>query len=92
MCPVDLIDSYLIHRKSLGHNSDRDLLFPQVDDRYQGIRPSFFYTIQIPKVSITLDIYRNRLKRHLNCETFKAMGIYPEDFLPILLGWKGQVR
>ena len=27
MCPVDLIDSYLVHRKNLGHNSDHDYLF-----------------------------------------------------------------
>ena len=56
MCPVDLIDSYLVHRKSLGHNSDRDHLFPQVDDKYQGISSSYYFTIQIPKVSITFDI------------------------------------
>ena len=30
ICPVDLIDSYLVHRNNLGHNSDHDYIFPQV--------------------------------------------------------------
>ena len=35
MCPVDLIDTYLVHRKNLGHNSDHDHLFPQVGAKFQ---------------------------------------------------------
>ena len=80
MCPVYLIDSYLVHRKNLGHNLDRDYLFPQVGAKFERVFPTYYVTIQIPKVTITYDNYRRHLKGHLNCETFKAMGVYPEDY------------
>ena len=35
MCSVDFIDSYLVHCKNLGHNSDRDYLFPQVCAKFE---------------------------------------------------------
>ena len=31
-------------------------------------------------VSITYDIYRKRLKRHLDWETLKELGVYPADY------------
>ena len=34
MCPVDLIDSYMVHHKNLGHNLDHDHLFPQVGAKF----------------------------------------------------------
>ena len=35
MCPVTLLDSYLVHHKNLGHSGDHDLLFPQVVVKYE---------------------------------------------------------
>ena len=80
MCPVDLIDSYLVHRNNLGHNSDHDYIFPQVGAKFEQVRPTYYVTIQIPKVPITYDNYRKHLKRHLDCETLKEMGAYPQDY------------
>ena len=35
MCPVTLLDSYLVHCKNLGHSGDHDLLSPQVGVKYE---------------------------------------------------------
>ena len=35
MCPVALIDSYLVHCNNLGHNSDHDYIFPQVGTKFE---------------------------------------------------------
>ena len=80
MCPVDLIDSYLVHCKNLGHNADHNLIFPQVGVKFERVKPTYFVTIQTPMVPITYDNYRNHLKRHLDCETLRDRGVFPSDY------------
>ena len=80
MCPVTLLDSYLVHRKNLNHSGDHDLLFPQVGVKYEPVKPTYFDAIQTPMVPITYDNYRNRLKKHLDCETLRELGVFPLDY------------
>ena len=79
-CPVSLLDTYLAHHNSLGHNGENDLIFPQVGAKWERVRPSYFVTIRIPIVSISYDIYRKQLKQHLDCEALKELGVYPADY------------
>ena len=80
MCRVASIDSYLTHRNKLGHNSDNDYIFPQVGAKFARVLPTHDIEIQIPMVSITYNNYRKHLKKHLDCETLKDMGVFLEDF------------
>ena len=80
MCLVALLDSYLVHRKNLGHSGDHDLIFPEVSVKYERVKPTYFVTIQTPMVPISYDNYRNHLKRHLDCETLRDMGVFPLDY------------
>ena len=70
----------MVHRKNLGHSVDHDLLFPQVGVKYEQVKPTYFVTIQTPMVPITYDNYRNCLKRHLDCETLRELGVFPSDY------------
>ena len=47
MCPVALIDSYLVHRNNLGHNSDHNYIFPQIGAKFEWVSPTYYVTIQI---------------------------------------------
>ena len=59
---------------------DHDYIFPHVGAKFEQVKPTYYIAIQIPKVPITYDNYRKHLKRHLDCETLKDMGAYPEDY------------
>ena len=80
MCPVALIELYLTLCYKLGHNSDNYYIFPQVGTKFQRVLPTHNVVIQIPMVAITYDNYRKHLKKHLDCETLKEMGVFPEDY------------
>ena len=80
MCPVALLDTYLIHCNNFGHNSDNDYIFPNVGAKFARVLPTHDFTIQIPKILITYDDYRKSLKKHLDCKTLKEIGVSPEDY------------
>ena len=61
ICPVSLLDTYLAHRNSLGHNGENDLIFRQVGAKWERVKPSYFVTIRLPMVTISYDIYRKQL-------------------------------
>ena len=44
-CPVYLIQKYLDHRASLGHNGKNDYIFPLVGAKWQRVKPSYFVDI-----------------------------------------------
>ena len=56
-CPVSLLNKYLAHRNSLGHNDENDLIFPQVGAKWERVKPSYFVNIRVPMEPITYDIY-----------------------------------
>ena len=45
MCPVDLIDSYLVYHNNLGHNLDHNYIFPQVGAKLERVKPTYYVTI-----------------------------------------------
>ena len=80
ICPVSLLDSYLVHRNSLGQNGENDLIFPQVGVKYERVKPTYFVTIRSPMIPMTYDIYRKCLKGHLDCEALRELGVFPADY------------
>ena len=80
MCPVALLESYLIHHNNLGHNSDNDYIFPNVGAKFAKVLLTHEVTIQLPMTPITYDSYRKRLKQYLDCKTLREMGVSPEDY------------
>ena len=79
-CPVYLLDKYLAHRNSLGHNGENDLIFPLVGNKWQRVKPSYFVDIQLPMEPISYDVYRKHLKKHLDGEALQELGVYPVDY------------
>ena len=79
-CPVYLINKYLAHRSSLGHNGENDLIFPLVGAKWQRVRPSYFVDIWIPIEPMNYDVYRKHLKRHLDGKALRDLGVYPVDY------------
>ena len=79
-CPVYLLQKYLAHRASLGHNGENDLIFPLVGAKWQRARPSYFVDIRLPIEPIGYDIYRKHLKRHLDGKALRELGVYPVDY------------
>ena len=80
ICPVSLLDSYLVHHNSWGQNEANVLLFPQVGAKYERVKPTYLITICSPMEPITYDNYRKDLKRHLDCETLRELGVFPADY------------
>ena len=80
ICPVSLLDSYLVHHNSLGQNEANDLIFPQVGAKFERVKPTYFVTIRSPMEPITYDNYRKCLKGHLDCETLRELGVFPADY------------
>ena len=76
ICPVSLLDSYLAHRNSLDQNGENDLIFPQVGAKFERVKPKYFVTICSPMIPMTYDIYRKRLKGHLDCEALRELGVF----------------
>ena len=64
----------------MGHNLDHDYIFPQVGAKFERVLPTYYVTIQIPKVPITYNNYRKHLQMHLDCGTLREMEAYPEDY------------
>ena len=85
-CPVYLIQKYLDHRASLGHNGENDYIFPMVGAKWQRTRPSYFVDIRLPIKPIGYDVYRKNLKRHLDGKALRDLGVYPVDYSTIPSG------
>ena len=79
-CPVYLIQKYLDHRASLGHNGENDYVFPMVGAKWQRIIPSYFVNIRVPLEPMSYDVYRKLLKRHLDGKALRELGVYPVDY------------
>ncbi len=79
-CPVYLLNKYLAHRSSLGHNGEKDLIFPLVGAKWQRVRPSYFVDIRLPMEPMSYDVYRKHLKRHLDGEALRELVVYPVDY------------
>ena len=63
----------------LGQTSNSDYLFPSVGGKFAQVLQSPLIQIQIPPAPISYDNFRNRLKKHLDSEELKDMGIHLED-------------
>ena len=79
-CPVYLLDKYLAHRISLGHNVENDLIFPLVGTKWQRVKPSYFVDIRLPMEPISYKVYRKHLKKHLDGKALQELGVYPVDY------------
>ena len=79
-CPVYLIQKYLDHRVSLGHNGENDFIFPMVGTKWQRTRPSYFVHIRVPLEPMSYNTYRQNLKRHLDGKALRELGVYPVDY------------
>merc|ERR1711867_7831 len=79
-CPVYLLNKYLAHHTSLGHNGENDLIFPLVGTKWQRVKPSYFVNIRLPIEPMSYDVYRKHLKRHLDGKALRELGVYPVDY------------
>ena len=79
-CPVYLIQKYLDHRVSLGHNGPNDYVFPLVGAKWQRVKPSYFVDIRVPLEKMSYDVYRSLLKRHLDAKALRELGVSPGDY------------
>ena len=79
-CPVYLIQKYLAHRVSLGHNGPNDFIFPLVGAKWQRVNPTYFVEIRVPVESMSYDVYRGLLKKHLDTKAMKDLGLSPGDY------------
>ena len=79
-CPVALLDDYLGFRYSLGQDSGNDYIFPVVGGKWARLKPSDPIKIRLPMEALSYNVYRKHLKRHLNCEALKEMGVFPADY------------
>ena len=79
-CPVAILDAYLAARLKLVPASADDLLFPNLDSKFDLFTGKQVLSIKKPLEPMSYDNYRQRLKRHLDSEEFKAMGVLPEDY------------
>merc|ERR1712121_143975 len=74
-CPVYLIQKYLDHRVSLGHNGPNDFVFPLVGAKWQRVKPTYFVEIRVPVENMTYDTYRGLLKKHLDIKALRDLGV-----------------
>ena len=83
-CPVFLIQTYLAHRVSLGHDGPNDFVFPVIGAKYQRVKPTYFVDIRVPVENMTYDTYRCMLKKHLDIKALRDLGVgcFPGDPLP----------
>ena len=81
-CPVYLIQKYLAHRVSLGHDGPNDFVFPLVGAKWQRVKPTYFVDIRVPVESMTYDVYRGLLKKHLDTKALRELGVgcFPGDY------------
>merc|ERR1711867_168968 len=79
-CPVYLIQKYLAHRVSLGHNGPNDFIFPLVGAKWQRVRPTYFVDIRVPVESMSSDVYRGLLKKHLDTKAMRDLGLSLGDY------------
>ena len=79
-CPVAILDSYLAARRKLVPASEDDLVFPTLDSKFDIFTGKQVLSIKKPLEPMTYDNYRQRLKRHMDTEECKAMGVLPEDY------------
>ena len=79
-CPVYLIQKYLAHRVSLGHSGPNDFIFPLVGAKWQRVNPTYFVEIRVPVESMSYDVYRGLLKKHLDTKAMKDLGLSPGDY------------
>ena len=87
-CPVYLIQKYLAHRVSLGHDGPNDFVFPLVGAKWQRVKPSYFVDIRVPLERMSYDVYRSLLKRHLDAKALRELGVSPGDYFTHSF-WKG---
>ena len=80
ICRVKLIDCYLSLHHKLGHNSDNDYLFSNIKARFKKSLNTHDIVIQVPTESMTYNNYRSGLKKHLDDETLKDMGVSVSDY------------
>ena len=80
MCPVALLDIYLLNHNNFGYNSDDSYIFPNVGAKFAKVLPTHVVQIQLPITPISYDNYRKRMKNHLDCEKLREMGVTPEDY------------
>ena len=66
ICPVKLIDCYLSLFHKLGHNSDKDYLFPNVKANFKKSLNTHYIVIPVPIESMTYNNYRDGIKKHLD--------------------------
>merc|ERR1712082_49651 len=91
-CPVFLIQTYLAHRVSLGHDGPNEFVFPLVGAKWQRVKPTYFVDIRVPVERMSYDIYRGLLKKHLDTKALRELGVgcFPGDSLPPSL-WKEDI-
>ena len=80
MHPVGLIVCYLALCNKLGNNLDNDYLFPNACAKFEKNLPTHAVAIQISQTPITYNNYRSRLKKHMDDETLKDMGVSAVDY------------
>ena len=80
MCPVGLIVCYLSLCHTLDHKSDKDYVFPNVCAKFGKVLPTQKVIIQIFQTPMTYNNYKNRLKKYLDDETLKDMGVSAVDY------------
>merc|ERR1712121_322529 len=79
-CPVFLIQTYLAHRVSLGHDGPNEFVFPLVGAKWQRVKPTYFVDIRVPVERMSYDVYRKLLKRHLDSKALRELGVSPGDY------------
>merc|ERR1712082_342185 len=81
-CPVFLIQTYLAHRVSLGHDGPNEFVFPLVGAKWQRVKPTYFVDIRVPVERMSYDIYRGLLKKHLDTKALRELGVgcFPGDY------------
>ena len=79
-CPVAILDAYLAARLKLVPASGDDILFPNLDSKFDPFTRKQVLSLKVPLEPMVYDNYRQRLKKHLDSEEFKAMGVLPEDY------------
>ena len=81
-CPVFLIQTYLAHRVSLGHDGPNEFVFPVVGAKWQRVKPTYFVDIRVPVEKMTYDTYRGLLKKHLDTKALRELGVgcFPGDY------------
>merc|ERR1712101_3923 len=79
-CLMAILEAYLAARLKLVPASGDDLVFPNLDSKFDLFTGKQVLSIKKPIKPMSYDNFHQRLKRHLDSEEFKAMGVLPEDY------------